>query len=233
MKLCGNSRLCTLVIFVGGVIFVLGFFLLLTGCALPPWRVFQKSVPANQSEKPARQIEGEKQGAALIRELTTPPVADPIHAVQQVHEVALGLTASLGEPEKPVRLEDQAAVIAALRAGNAAKEHQLDEWKKFGRKYGGKELEDTGVNLAGPAGVLGLLGVIAACVLCPAFGYLLLRVVPLLWGFFRQTTAGISTFIAAHPEAGEQLKTALAKKMDEAQKRLVRVRGASAPSTST
>lgn len=200
------------------------FLLLCAGCALPQWRVFQAKVPTTQSDKPARQIEGEKQGAALIREITTPPVADPATAVQQAHAVAVDLSASLGEPAKPVHVEDQAAVIAALRSGLVAKERQLEQWKQFGRKYGGTPLEDTGINLAGPAGLAALVGLIALCIACPAVGYLVLRVLPLLWGFFRSTTTAIGEFIQSHPDAGENLKTTLSRKMDAAHKRLVKLR---------
>lgn len=201
---------------------VLAWVLFVTGCALPQWRFFQAKVPATMSEKPARQIEGEKQGAALIRELTAPPVADAGHTVQQVHAVAVDLAASLGEPAQPVRIEDQAAVIAALRSGLVAKERQLEQWKQFGRKYGGTTLEDTGINLAGPAGLLGLIAVVALCVAVPPVGYALLRVLPVLWGFFRSTTRAVSDFAQARPEAGEELKVQLSRRMDRAHKKLVK-----------
>lgn len=195
---------------------------LLSACALPQWRVFQAKVPATESAKPAAQLEGERQGAALIRELSAPPVADPAHAVQQVHAVAVDLSASLGEPARPVRVEDQAEVIAALRSGLVAKERQLERWKEFGRKHAGTPLEGTGFNLAGPAGALGLVAVIALCVAVPPVGYILLRALPLLWGFFRSTTRAVADFAAARPDAGLELKAQLSRRMDRAHKRLVK-----------
>jgi len=198
--------------------------LTLGGCAMPEWRVFQRKVPVTMSEKPAKQIEGEKQGAALIREITTPPVQDAAVAVQKVHEVAISLSASLGEPAQPVKLEDQAAVIAALRNGLIAKEHQLEQWKAFGKKYGGMPLEGTGIDLAGPTGFIGLIAIVALCIAFPPIGYIILRALPVLWGYFRSSTTAISGFIAEHPDAGEQLKAKLSSKMDLAHKRLVKAR---------
>lgn len=194
----------------------------LTGCALPQWRVLQKTVPATLSEKPKAQVEGEKQGAAFIRDVTRPPVADAPKAVQQVHQVASALSASLGEPASPVVVEDQTAIIRALKAGLRAKEGQLAQWQAFGRKYAGTPLEGTGINLAGPAGVLGLVGVVAACIACPALGYALLRVLPLLWGYFRRTTAAVNELAQAHPDAAEKLKGRLSARMDDAHKALVK-----------
>lgn len=193
-------------------------------CALPQWRVFEKKIDPKLSEKPAAQIEGERQAASYIVQRSAPPVANPASAVSDIHAVATGLSASLGEPARPVSVEDKDSIISGLRTGLRAKEEQLEKWKAFGRKYAGKEIEDTGINLAGPAGLLALAGVVAACVACPALGYLLLRVVPLLWGFFTRTTSTIAEYAAEHPAAGEQLKAKLSRKMDEAHKKLVRRR---------
>ncbi len=198
--------------------------LTLAGCQLAQWRVFQKKVDGKDGEKPAAQVEGEKRAAAYIVARTTPPVADPAGAVVDVNQVATGLSASLGQPEKPVTVADKDAVIATLTAGLKAKDAQLDKWRAFGRKYAGTPLENTGVNLAGPAGFLGLLGVIAACVFVPGFGYVLLRLLPLLWGFFRRTTEAIGDFAKSNPDAGKQLAATLGDKMDKVHKRLVKTR---------
>lgn len=193
-------------------------------CSLPNWRVFQKTVDSRDGQKPVVQVQGERRAAAYIVARTTPPVPDPAVAVVDVQSVAQGLSASLGQPDVPVTLEDKDQVIAALRAGNMAKDKQLDKWKEFARKYAGKPLEDTGINLAGPAGILGLVGIMAACVACPAIGYALLRVIPLLWGFFRATTSAIGEFTRERPDAGSELATKLRGKMDQAHKSLVKIR---------
>lgn len=194
---------------------------LLAGCAVPQWRVFQKTVPADTA-KPAAQIEGERRSAAYIALRSAPPVVDAPKAVADIHTVATGLAASLGEPEKAVTAADLASVVASLREANRAKEEQLERWKEFGRKYAGTPLENTGINLAGPAGLLGLVAVIAACIACPALGYLVLRLLPLLWGFFTRTTTAIGEFTSTHSGAGDELKDILSVRMDEAHKSLVR-----------
>lgn len=200
------------------------FALAMPGCSLmPEWRVFQKKVPATMNEKPAAQVEGEKQGAAFIRAVSTPPVADPAKAVAAIYPVATALSASLGEPAKPVTVADQDAIINSLRAGLAAKDAQLDKWRQFGRKYAGAELEGTGIDVAGPTGLLILAAIVAACIFVPGFGYLALRVVPLLWRALRQTAVGIESFAKENVEAGATLKTDfLARKMDNAPKKLVK-----------
>lgn len=205
------------------VCFGLGVFLF-SGCQLAQWRVFQKTVPDNTAKPPA-QIEGEKQAASYIKVVTTPPVADPAKTVQDVHEVATGLSASLGEPKKPVVAEDKDAIIAAQREGLLAKERQLDAWKAFGRKYAGTPLEDTGINLAGPAGLLGLLGVIALCIFCPGFVYVVVRIIPVLWGAARRMTVSIESFTRENPEAGSKLKTQyLSRKLHDSHKAFVKAR---------
>ncbi len=197
--------------------------LLLTGCVMPEWRVFQRKVPATESAKPAAQEEGERRAAAFIHEATRPPVPDAAVAVEQVHQVAAGLRSSLGEPKEPVKVEDFDAVIAEMRDGIRKRDEQLERWKQFGRKYGGTPLEGTGVDLAGPAGLLGLVGVIALCIAVPPVGYALLRVLPLLWGFFRSTTRAVADYADARPDAAKELKAQLSRRMDLAHKRLVKV----------
>jgi len=211
------------------ILWALVVILLLMGlaaCALPNWRVFQKKVPIAETVTPAATTEGQRRAAKYIATVTTPPVPDPTHVVEKVHEVAVGLSASLGEPDKPVTIEDYDAVVKALAAGLKAKDAQLERWREFGRKYAGKPLEDTGINLAGPMGLLGLVGVIAACIACPPIAYAILRVLPVLWGFFRKGTAAVAEFAKQDPEAGSRLAVELSRKLDSAQKRLVRVRAA-------
>lgn len=195
-----------------------------TGCALmPEWRVFQKKIPADMGTKPPAQVEGERQGAAFIRDLTTPPVDDPAQAVADIYPVATALSASLGEPDKPVAVEDRDAIIASLRQGLAAKDAQLEKWRAFGRKYAGKELEGTGIDIAGPTGLLILAAIVAACIFLPGFAWLAARVVPLLWRTVRQTAVGIESFAKENAEAGAKLKKDyLSRKMDTAPKTLVK-----------
>ena len=146
-----------------------------------------------------------------------------------IHAVAVPLSSSLGQPKTAAAPADQALVIAELRQGVLAEQQRAEQWKAFAKKHAGKPIEGTGLNLAGPAGLLALAGIAAACIAFPAFGYLLLRVVPILWGYFTQTTAAIGGFVAERKDAGEDLKLKLSRKMDGAQKRLVRLRYARPP----
>lgn len=198
------------------VIVAWAFFV--AGCQVAQWRVFQKKVDPKMADTPAAQTEGQKRAAAYIVARTTPPVADPIVAVQDVHQVATGLSASLGQPAKPVTVEDKDAVIASLRAGLAAKDAQLERWKKFARDYANKPIEDTGINLAGPAGVLAFAGVIAACIFVPGFGYVLLRLLPVLWSALKRAVGLVEAAARKAPDVVAELKQALPQKEDGARK---------------
>lgn len=194
---------------------------LMSGCALAQWRIWQRKVPGAQSEKPPEQLEGERQGAAFIRARTTPPVTDPAAVLAEIHPVAEALSASLGEPKTaPAAGDNKDATIAALRAGLLAKDRQLDSWRAFGRKYGDMPIEGTGINLAGPTGLLGLVLVVAACFFFPPLGYLVVRVIPVLWGALRGSAGAIERFASALPAEGQVLDTHLAALHSEPQAKL-------------
>ena len=201
--------------------------LLLCGCSLPQWRVFQKTVPTDAGPAPAV-VESQRRAAALIVDLSASLSADPAKQVSDIHAVAVPLSVSLGEPLKRATVFQAPDVVAALRKSSLDAQAKAEKWRAFSVKYAGTPLEGTGVNLAGPAGLLGLIGVIAACVAFPPVAYLLLRALPVLWGFFRSTTSAISEFTTANPDEGERLKLTLSRKMDAAHKRLVRTRKAPA-----
>jgi hypothetical protein len=203
---------------------ILASVLLLTGCSLPSWRVFQAKVDPKLAQTPSEAVEAQRAGAAFIRQKSATVEPNPTQQIQQIHEVATGLSASLGEPKKPVTAADYERTIAELRSGQLAAQARAEKWKAFAAKYAGKPLEDTGINLAGPAGLLGLVGLVVACVACPSLGYLVLRVLPLLWGFFRHTTSAIDEFATEHADAAECLKGKLSRRMDAAHKALVRRR---------
>lgn len=198
----------------------------LAGCSLPQWRVFQAKVPEDKG-KPAAQVEAERSAAAFIVQKSAVPEPDPAAQVAVIHQVAVPLSASLGEPKKPVVAEDKDAIIAGLRKGVLAEQQKAEQWRRFAQKYAGKPLEDTGVDIAGPTGVLVLVLIVAACVMFPPVGYVLLRALPLLWGFFRRTTEAVGEFVKEHPDAGDQLKVKLSRKMDFAHKKLVKAKAAS------
>ena len=197
--------------------------LLLCGCSLPQWRVFQKTVPTDTGPAPAV-IESQRRAAALIVDLSASLSADPAKQVSDIHAVAVPLSVSLGEPLKRATVFQAPDVVASLRKSSLDAQAKAERWREFARKHGGTPLEGTGVNLAGPAGLIGLIAVVAACVAFPPIGYVLLRALPVLWGFFRSTTSAISEFTTSNPDEGERLKLTLSRKMDAAHKRLVKTR---------
>ena len=198
--------------------------LLVAGCALPQWRIFQTKVPTDTGPTPAV-VEAQRAGAKFIEQKSAAPEANPAKQLAAIHAVATPLSRSLGEPAKPIEHEDTRRTIAGLEKATLDAQAKATAWRDFSRKYGGTALEDTGINLAGPAGLLGLIGIIAACIAFPPIGYLLLRALPVLWGFFRSTTGAVAEFATAHPDAAVDLKATLSRKMDSAHKKLVRVRG--------
>ena len=197
------------------------------GCSLPQWRVFQKTVPTDTGPAPAV-IESQRRAAALIVDLSASLSADPAKQVSDIHAVAVPLSVSLGEPLKRATVFQAPDVVASLRKSSLDAQAKAEKWREFARKYGGAPLEGTGVNLAGPTGIVALIAVIALCVIFPPVGYLLLRALPVLWGFFRSTTSAISEFTTSNPDEGERLKLTLSRKMDAAHKRLVKTRKAPA-----
>lgn len=193
------------------------------GCSLPQWRVFQKTVPTDTGPAPAV-IESQRRAAALIVDLSASLSADPGKQVADIHAVAVPLSVSIGEPLKRATVFQAPDVVASLRKSSLDAQAKAEKWREFARKYAGTPLEGTGVNLAGPTGIVALIAVIALCVIFPPVGYLLLRALPVLWGFFRATTSAISEFTASNPDEGERLKLTLSRKMDAAHKRLVKTR---------
>lgn len=202
------------------LVVVLSIVFFAVGCSAPRWFVGQKKVPTDVAT-PAATTQGQKRAAKYIANATRPPVANAPAVVVDVHEVAVGLSASLGEPDKPVTLDDRAAVIESLAAGLRAKDAQLERWREFGRKYGGKPLEDTGINLAGPAGFLGLLAVVVACVFVPGFGWVLLRLLPVLWSALKQAARALESVARAAPEAVARVKESLPQR-EGAVRKLIR-----------
>jgi hypothetical protein len=200
---------------------LLAGLLFFSGCGLPSWRVFQAKVPVD-APKSAAVIESERSAAQFIEQRSVSADSDPIAQLAEIHSVAVPLSTSLGEPKLVIVAADKDKIISGLRKGVLAEQKKADDWKKFAQKYAGKPLEDTGVNIAGPTGLLVLGLVIAACVAFPPVGYVLLRVLPLLWGFFKRTTTAISEFVEANPTAGDELKAKLGDKMDLAHKKLVK-----------
>lgn len=193
----------------------------LAGCTLPSWRVGQKTIDAKMGEKPPAQTESERQGAKFIELKSAKLEADPAQQVADIHAVAVPLSSSLGEPAKTVTLEDKEAVIKSLQAGIRAEQKKADAWKAFAKKYHGTQLEGTGVDLAPWGGGLGLVALLAACVLVPGFGTFVLFVIRRLRGTVQQVAESVEAYSKENPDEAAKLKGYFSAKMDKAHKAII------------
>lgn len=196
-------------------------FLFLTACQMAQWRVLQEKIDPKLVEKPKGQIEAERQGAQYISVKSSIPEQDTIKQLQEIHAVAVPLSSSLGAPEVPMTVEDAQKTIKSLEGALTSQQRQADAWRDFARKNAGVKLEGTGYNLAGPAGLAALAGVIALCVLVPPIGYVFLRMLPVLWGFFRKATNAVSEFADKRPDAANDLAVTLRGNLNSSHKRLI------------
>lgn len=194
----------------------------LTSCSLlPSLRIFQKKIDPSLAEKPKQQVEAERRGAKLIEVKSAAPAPDAVRQVAEIHAIAVPLSASLGEPAQPVRLEDQAEVIAGLEKGLLAAQKKADAWKALARKYAGHTIEGTGLDIAPVGGGFGLLLLVAGCIFVPGFGSLVLFVIRRLRGTVQQVAQGIEQFKAANPDQADALGQFLGTAMDSTHKAIV------------
>lgn len=149
---------------VAAVLCALGLF---ASCQVEPLRVFKATVPP-PAEKTPQQIEAERQAADLL--------AKGVREPKSLKPVADKLSNSLGKPKEPLVQDsptpeqvDTAAAdaIAALNAGMAKMQKQLDAQNKFLAKYAGKEIEGTGLSLFGPGMTALIIALVVLAVACP------------------------------------------------------------------
>lgn len=209
-------------------LFTLSLVLLFAGCSLPSLRVFQKKVPADTGPS-ATVVEAQRRSAALIVDLSATPSADPVARIAEIHAVAVPLSTSLGEPLKRATVFEAPAVIAASRASVLEAQAKADKWREFSRKYAGKPLEDTGIDLAGPTGILALIAVIAACVAFPPLAWALLRLIPVLWGALKRSASFVESIAERAPELVSEMKSALPQKEDAVRKVVRAAKASPAP----
>ena len=195
--------------------------LLLTGCSfLPEVRVFQKKVPIEAVSPDV--LEGQRQGAEYIEQKSASPGADPVKTIEEIHAVAAPLSASLGEPAKKVSANDKEAVIASLKKALLAEQKKADDWKKFSQKYGGAQLEGTGIDLAAPGALLGVGTLLALFIFVPGTLSVALFVMRRLRLTLQQTVKSVEEFAAENPEAAQKLKAYQSSNLDRAEKAIVK-----------
>jgi hypothetical protein len=185
--------------------------ILLSGCSLlPEIRVGQAKVPSVPEEHPMK-AEGERQAGEY---LATTVVDEP------QRDVAVALSTSLGVPKATVIEPDK--IVTNLRKGQIRDREVQQKFEDKIEKYAGKDIEDTGWNITGSLGGLGMIAIIAACIFIPGFGSLMLFVFRRLRNTTKQLVSGISNFETADPEGAAKLKDYLSKNMDRSQKLLIR-----------
>lgn len=139
--------------------------LLLVGCNVVSKRLFQAEV-SPPIEKTPKQIETERRAADLIaRFIEEPKVLKP---------VAVGLSASLGQPETPIPAPTVAELPKAaslaeneLRLALVAMQKQLTELNENLAKYQGKKIEGTGFAIAGPSAIAIVIALVVLCAIFP------------------------------------------------------------------
>jgi hypothetical protein len=195
---------------------ILSILMMLSGClATPQWRVGQATVPI-PIVKTEKQVEAERQAADLL--------ARKIQEPAELKPVAVGLSASLGEPKVPLKDTPQAPdkAVEALKQGLLLQQEQLAVLNKKLAKYQGKEVEDTGLNLFAPTTGLGLIGLIAACIFVPGFLTFVIFLIRRLFATIRVLVTKIQAFEAEEPVAAKKLKDSLSRGMDSQHKDIVR-----------
>lgn len=201
-------------------VFLLAGVLVFSGCSLlPEVRVFQKTVPVEQTAPEI--LEGQRQGAKYIEQKSATPGADPIKTIADIHSVAVPLSTSLGEPKKPVTVEDKDKVIEALKKANLAEQRKAEDWKKFAQKYGGREIEGTGIDLAAPGAFLSVAGIVALFVFVPGTLTVALFFIRRLRLTLQNTVKSVQEFAEENPEAGAKLLARQSSNLDRSEKKLI------------
>ncbi len=196
---------------------VISACLLLSGCAslMPQWRLFQKKVPA-PIVKPAAQVEVERQAAEYIARTVEKPV--------ELKPIAIGLSKSLGVPEKPI-LEAPAEAAPdfydAWMKVLKKEQEQRDELNAMLAKTEGKKIEGTGYNVFGfSVGAAGL-ALIILLVMFPPLATIIWAIFTRVSGALTTTAKGIAEFVKENPDAGKRLKDKLAQTQDAVHKQVI------------
>lgn len=198
------------------IFLVLSVFLL-AGCQslMPEWRIFQKKVPA-PIVKPAAQVELERQAAEYIARNVEKPV--------ELKPIAVGLSKSLGVPDKPVMAIPAEAGpdfydewMKVLKK----EQEQRDELNAMLAKQEGKKIEGTGYNIFGfSVGAAGL-ALIVLMVMFPPLATIIWAIFTRVSGALTTTAKGIAEFVKENPDAGKRLKEKLAQTQDAVHKQVI------------
>jgi hypothetical protein len=198
----------------------LALVLLMSGCAsvgLESKRLFQDKVP----EPAVKKVEEDIKVAAdhLARHVEEP---------QEAADVSFALSQRVGPPKAPN--DSVEAVKSLLRKGSESYEKEVEENNKWLDKREGVKLEGTGLSVWGTGGLL--VGVVAlgVLILVPAFIPLAIQIVQVIAGTSRSVLThtvtnikdAVEEFNAKNPEAAEELKQILSKRMDAKEKAIIK-----------
>lgn len=190
----------------------------LSGCSsigIRSERMLQKKVPPPVVDEITEDI---KQASDYIAHESTE---------QPVKDVAVDLSQRVGAPEHP--LDNSAAVKAALAKGTAKFQAKFDKLNRHLKRYGGRDIEGTGISVWG-AGIGALaIGLLVLCVFVPVIIPLVFKIVQILTGTTRRVlsqtvqsvTAGIEDWGRDNPDAYAELKDRLAKHTDRPHKDII------------
>jgi len=193
--------------------------LLLPGCAsvgLQSKRIFQAEVPPPVIKKVEEDI---KQASDYLARTVEQP--------QEAAEVAITLSQRVGPPQ--AKQDNPAAIQASLRKGNASHEKAQDKSNEWLEERQGTKLEGTGLSIWGAGGGIIIVAVIALCFLVPALIPLVIQIVQTIAGTSRAVLSqtvhnikdAVEEFNKDNPEAAEELKVILSKRMDAKNKAVI------------
>lgn len=186
----------------------------LAGCQLPQWRVFQAKVP-EPVKKNEVQVETDRRAADLIARKIEKPV--------ELKPVAVGLSESLGKPERMIEGPKAAETsVEELRFSVVKTQEMVKKQNELLTKFAGREIEGTGLNLFGPGMGVVVIGLVVLGVMCPPAATAIFFLLRRTGSALKQTVASIEQFSKEEPVAAERLKDLQSKAMDKAHKELIK-----------
>jgi hypothetical protein len=191
---------------------------MLSGCStIESKRVFQRKVVEPVVKEVTEDI---KQGVDYLAKNVEEPV--------EAKTVAIDLAQRVGAPEKP--LSAPTDVSKAITKGSVKYDKDVKKVMDWNGKWQGTALEGTGLSILGAGGFLIALIAVGLCILIPALIPLVFQLVQIIAGtsraVLRQTAtsmhSAIKDFEKENPDAAEELKHILSKKMDLKDKSIIK-----------
>jgi hypothetical protein len=183
------------------------FIILSAGCSL---RVFQDKVPP-PVEKQNRHIDEERKSAYWLAQNVDEP--------KPAKGIAENLSSSLGYPSE-IEADGEVVEISLSKLLSTHQAEQ-DALKKKLTELDGAEIEGTGFNLLPAMSGLGIVGIIALCIFCPALITVGVFVIKRLKSCLSTIVKAIDEHTFIEPASAKLLKEKLSREMDKSHKKLV------------